>query len=108
MKCRAVPPRTTGETFVYIVTDGTFTKVGITNNPRKRLALLQNGNPRALRMIYAHEAPTDDAARRIEREVHSILKADGKRVRGEWFRVSPSAANFAHLKAIHRIQTAAT
>jgi hypothetical protein len=101
MKCHARPPSPTGETFIYMVTDGTFTKVGISRSPRERLMNLQNGNPRKLKMVYAHPVASEYFARRLENEIHKVLMRDGKQRRGEWFRVSAREANFAHLKANH-------
>lgn len=73
----------TSETCVYVVQpeQEPFVKIGFTASPMSaRLADLQVGNPRALRVI--ERIPADEMA--DEGTIHVIL--DEYRVRGEWFR----------------------
>ena len=57
-----------------------FVKIGMTiREPLKRLLDMQVGNPRELRIIATSESHN-------ERDLHVLFK--GRRVRGEWFRLS--------------------
>jgi hypothetical protein len=55
-------------------------KIGISNNPEKRLQALQTGSPHKLEILKTQE--TNDA-RKLERELHETF-ADF-RLNGEWF-----------------------
>lgn len=72
-------------TFVYVIGqgDGMFMKVGITSNPKARLAELQTGNPYPLDMMHTRRMPSRDAARTVEARVHDILS--DFHMSGEWF-----------------------
>lgn len=68
--------------YVYIIQDGQFFKIGSTkNNPHKRLAELQTGNPRELRMHYWARLSNYKG---WEIHLHERLSEFGH-IRGEWF-----------------------
>lgn len=51
--------------FVYLLTDGTFQKVGRTTSPKRRIVALQSGNPRPLGYLALWHV-TDDMAQHAE------------------------------------------
>lgn len=63
---------------VYLISDGTHTKIGISNNPRKRLAALQTANSKKLRIIEVLPG-----GRSLEERLHRHFHR--KRLEGEWF-----------------------
>ena len=69
--------------YVYLISDGTYTKIGITNNLTKRLKVLQTGNPHKL--TYIDYVPCDDASR-VEKELHNLYAL--KHMVGEWFNLN--------------------
>jgi len=70
---------------VYVITDGLFTKIGITNSSTaKRLKQLQTGNPNKLTV---EKEITTMHADDIEKRLH--IKYSDKRMCGEWFNLSP-------------------
>ena len=71
---------------LYIVNEvGTgFVKVGYSQLPKQRLNDLQVGNPHELKLLY--HCKVDNAPER-EKEIHRILKDNGKHIRGEWFKI---------------------
>lgn len=71
---------------VYFLHDGTYTKIGISNNVKKRLQMLQIGNPNKINII-AHSKILDNA-QSIERALHKKYKK--YKTVGEWFLLSPS------------------
>ena len=78
--------------FVYVVEDrkSKAVKIGIAKNPDGRLASLQVGNPRPLRIYQCYETISSDRARDIEILAHKALAS--RRLVGEWFDVCPDAA----------------
>jgi hypothetical protein len=70
---------------VYIISDGTFTKIGWSKDPQKRLRQLQTGNSLRLKLLKIYEVP-----RIKERYLHKALFRYKVRHNGEWFNI-PSA-----------------
>lgn len=67
--------------YVYYITDGEYAKIGYSTNPQARLAELQTGNARPLRLVwYFAGTPQDEA------DLHQ--KFIGYNVLQEWFRPS--------------------
>jgi hypothetical protein len=66
--------------FVYFIQDGENgpIKIGLSNEPDKRIGKLQTGNPREL--FLRHVIPGDRA---VEHQLHD--RFEPARVRGEWF-----------------------
>jgi hypothetical protein len=77
------PPRRkpAGDERVYVIAeeDSDFCKVGWSDHPPRRLALLQTGNPHLLRLAGVYPGDCRDEAK-----LHQRLAR--WRVRGEWFR----------------------
>lgn len=69
--------------YLYIIEEegGNF-KVGVSNNPERRLRLLQTGNPRKLDLISVFDNEPG-----LERLIHIVL--DHRNLNGEWFRPHP-------------------
>ena len=67
--------------------DGRYLKIGVSNDPEKRLKEMQTGNPIGLDMTsaYSFEGPlvSDANIGRLEGNLHIILKDYS--VGGEWF-----------------------
>jgi hypothetical protein len=75
---------------VYIIAGGEHSKVGVSNDPDKRLKQLQTGNPTNL---FIHEKfwfKSENKARQVEQQAHKALKKH--RQAGEWFSISPVEA----------------
>ena len=72
-------------TAVYAITDGKDYKIGISDNPERRLKDLQTGNPRKLVLDKFEWFPTEEGARRAEADMHQVLRAGGCGLEGEWF-----------------------
>ena len=68
---------------VYFISDGENIKIGKANNPEKRLAQLQTGNPRALRLLNVIKCETENDAFELESFLHTILQST--HLNGEWF-----------------------
>lgn len=77
------------QTAVYVITNTGqgVVKVGISDDPTRRLDTLQTGCPNELSLFYV---AFHSEAQRIETLVHHALRS--KRVHGEWFQVSADAA----------------
>lgn len=74
---------------IYIIaTEGDeFCKIGVSNNPKKRLQSIQNGNHLPLRIAHATGSMMEIIARQVEWKVIEML--GDRRATGEWFRASP-------------------
>lgn len=69
---------------VYIVSDGMFTKIGLTNTSiKKRLKQLQTGNPHELTIIKTFNTNNSTKSAWMEQKLHNRFHKN--RVRGEWF-----------------------
>jgi hypothetical protein len=73
--------------YVYVIRAGrtNLYKIGKTNDPEGRLQSLQTANPRKLKLLHVFTADNATAA---EEELHRLLH--GKRMKGEWFRLTDS------------------
>lgn len=81
---RLLSAQTTG--YVYAITDGTAVKLGKSaDHPTLRLATLQTGNPRRLRLV----AYTIGLKEQV---VHKLFRRD--RLLGEWFRITARLLDF--------------
>jgi hypothetical protein len=70
---------------VYIISEGDSgppVKIGVANNPLCRIAELQTGNPRKLKLARAWNMFTRDDAFAVERAVLGQLS--DRRLSGEW------------------------
>lgn len=66
---------------VYFITDGLYTKIGIANDPKKRLSEIQVANPNELMIVHVVYG-----GRKVEVEMHRKFKQFHHR--GEWFKIS--------------------
>ena len=91
--------------FIYVIgpLEGAQ-KVGLTTDPKGRLATLQTGCPNDLVIHVAVRVPFDEA-HQIEHRAHRLLERT--RVRNEWFEATPAAAMAAVLAAAHPAKIAA-
>ena len=84
-----VPQKPKGEQyFVYLVQlgDESIYKIGVSQNPQKRLAGLQTSSPLPLRFVATVDAQNQRMASKVERRLHGLF--DSKRTQGEWFSLS--------------------
>lgn len=65
-------------------------KIGITGNVTSRLASIQTGCHRRLKILGAFSTPNRDIARSFEGAFHKFYES--KRLEGEWFDVDPIEA----------------
>lgn len=68
--------------YVYLITDGTYTKVGISSDPQKRLAALQTANPKKLSIAHTVKLMSKESASLLESGLHQYFEK--ARVSGEW------------------------
>lgn len=74
-------------TWVYAITCGDHTKIGIATDVGARLRGLQGGNPYAVAVFGTRLFGGYSLARQIEKELHAEFAA--VRGYGEWFRIDP-------------------
>ena len=78
------------KTYIYVIhmpCPTGFVKIGISDNPEKRLASMQTANPYQLRLARRFGPFERDRAMQLEGRLHRIFEKD--HVRGEWFGASP-------------------
>lgn len=86
--------------YIYVIgTNERCQKIGYSNDVAKRLATLQTGNPSKLYIHHIEEVP-DDRARLLEHKLHRELSH--KRIKGEWFDLTPDEAKSFLVYAIIR------
>ncbi len=79
-----LPTWGSGRTYVYLLQDEqAATKIGISAQPRQRIASLQTGHPEPLHLIRAIRCRTAATARAVERDLHAHF--EHYRMNGEWF-----------------------
>ncbi len=82
-KIRLKPARRElGESYIYLIGCGKFTKVGFSADIDKRLALMQSGNPHELVLLKAWLVTSPEMT---EECLHAQFEK--YRVRGEWFNI---------------------
>lgn len=86
---------------VYVMADGTQTKIGISDNPQARARSVGVGRSAPIRVIHVVARDAGDA-RSVERTAHKLLAE--KRASGEWFDVSPDEAIEAVRQAISMVE----
>jgi hypothetical protein len=77
----------------FILSEAGLIKIGLSDNPKKRLSQLQTGSPYHLRLI--HQMPGNEE---LEKFFHEYFKED--HVRGEWFRFSNKIEGFIRYQFI--------
>lgn len=87
--------------YVYVIgsTEKPY-KIGITNNPARRLKNLQTGHPSKLKIYHIEHIP-DDQVRLIEQTIHQTIKY--KKTHGEWFDIEleDAIAEVKHARIRH-------
>lgn len=79
---------------VYFISDGTYTKIGKSNNPIARIKELQTSNPNELKFVYIF-----DCKDIWERKLHKLFKHYQTSSKNEWFNLK--ACNIeAHLETL--------
>ena len=76
--------------FVYLISDGDYIKIGVTNDIDQRVQSLQTGNPNQLTILTC--IPCENA-RYIEGMLHGVF--DDFKMQGEWFNLSESQIKIA-------------
>lgn len=79
-------------TFIYVVTCGRYSKIGIARNPTSRLKELQGGNPERLTIHCLFMATARFTAQAVERFALRHAKNLGIRKSGEWIDATPEVA----------------
>lgn len=65
---------------IYFITDGTYTKIGKSKNPYKRLKGLQTSNAKTLRCVYIF-----DIEDYYEKKLHKLFRKYKTNTNSEWF-----------------------
>tara|TARA_Y100000361_G_C11161446_1_gene347661 strand:- start:6437 stop:6835 length:399 start_codon:yes stop_codon:yes gene_type:complete len=68
--------------YVYMITDGSYIKIGKANDIDRRIRELQTGNPKKLEILHVFECDEGEA-NTLEKQIHSDFAC--LRVHGEWF-----------------------
>lgn len=94
------------KTYIYVIHMSCpigFVKIGISDNPEKRLASMQTANPYQLRLVRRFGPFDRERAIQLEGYLHRIFERDC--ARGEWFGQNPATVASA-LTAITRLTDA--
>jgi hypothetical protein len=75
---------------IYVIGTETRQKIGFSGDVEKRRVTLQTGNPETLRIHHTIDVP-ENRARIVESRIHREL--GHKRIKGEWFAMSPKEAS---------------
>ena len=68
---------------VYLLTDGSQVKIGVSGNLEQRLRNLQTGTGRKIELLAKYEVSSISVAKRVENLLHKHY--DQYRLYGEWF-----------------------
>lgn len=75
--------------YVYLIQSGNKPKspikIGMSNDPEKRIKQLQTGNPVILRLVLSIKCKSRSHAFRLEKTMHQLLK--GNNIINEWYSV---------------------
>ncbi len=81
------------ECYVYMIRNGSGSKrpikIGMANNPSKRIKELQTGNPEILHIVMTVKCNSRKHARLVEKTLHNQLC--GVNILGEWYQVKQHA-----------------
>lgn len=75
--------------YVYLITNSKAVKIGIANDPEKRLSGLQTSHYEPLRICCTFRCADRASAAQLESLLHKRYASD--RLRGEWFSLNPNA-----------------
>jgi hypothetical protein len=88
--------------YVYVISAGPEkVKVGKANNPQQRMRDLQTGHYETLSLFHSVDCAIDEVMA-AEHMAHALLRE--KRLRGEWFSVTPNEAREAVEKALDAVR----
>ena len=78
--------------YLYIIgNDKGFIKVGVSNNPTRRVKQLQTGNEHKLTLLFTEEFECERKhLLHIENAVHKALRRMSNKCIGEWFEIDES------------------
>lgn len=79
---------------LYFIRSGQYVKIGVSANPRGRIASIQTGNPEPVEVLAIVEG---DAS--LEADLHRRLASFRKQ--GEWFEDCPAVRN--EIEGLHRV-----
>lgn len=90
---------------LYFADDGTAIKIGWSEKPRARVAQLQAGNPRALRIVG-----TVPCGAGSELRLHALQSSwlSRRRVRGEWYDRNAAMTFLRRLRRVRRMLAASS
>lgn len=76
--------------YMYIIADqNNYIKVGISNNPNRRIKQLQTGHPSKLELVFTEKFECSrNQLLKIEELVHKKISYKYKQASGEWFEAS--------------------
>jgi hypothetical protein len=94
--------------YIYIITDSSAHKIGITDSIGGRLGAMQTGNPNLFRLVLYVPIPPDRQAEEIECAVHERFAAKRMRSNGEWFDLTPNDVTDAAIQIMRLIAPATT
>lgn len=85
--------------YLYVIgNDTNRQKIGFSKDVKQRLIILQTGNPETLKIHHSIEC-CSTKTRLLEKKIHSELSY--KRIKGEWFNMSPiEATNYLEFARI--------
>lgn len=72
--------------YLYVISVGTFCKVGISTNPQKRFAAIQTSNPHPIEVVAIYGGTQAEC---FEIEQSALLAMDKHRQAGEWVELPP-------------------
>ena len=79
------------EKYIYIIRDlekKNVYKIGISNEPQKRIKNLQTGNSNKIKIIFELKVFKNINSRQVEKVIHEYLKEKNMWVFGEWFKIN--------------------
>lgn len=88
------------ECSVYIIgiVGSDLCKIGISSDPKKRLAQLLTASPVEMEIVHVFKLPNRLNAAAIEQAFHGVFRR--QRARGEWFKISRHEAKSAMIENI--------
>lgn len=73
--------------YVYVIAANDAIKIGVSNDPNKRLASLQTAHFVPLTLLFTIRCKSEEIAYSVEAMLHEHYKAH--RLKGEWFSLDP-------------------
>lgn len=64
-----------GKSYVYVITNGRFLKIGKSNNPNKRLKALQTASPEKLEILTTFECDNEEKAYMLESKLQKSFSS---------------------------------